>query len=402
MNYHLTSEIAALPPGTNAIVSTAAPTHETDDLVPEPKREEGGSLRLAVLIRRLAAARPWVCFFASRSIYEEIDVGAFPKTMMTGFLALSCAWPTATLAADISRDDVNAARLADRSDVAAGEPNPVMIKAQILLDRAHVSPGVIDGYDGENLTKALSAYEEMHDLTVDGELDEEVWKTLGGEKNADLLVEYEITADDTDQDFIDEIPSDYEKLAELESVGFTSIEEMLAERHHMDIELFKALNDGKDMTKGTTILVADIGDPRTDGTIARIEADKDRAQIRAYDEDDKLVLAYPATIGSEENPSPEGTHQIEAIAVDPTYSYRPSKNFQQGENDEKLTIAAGPNNPVGDVWIDLSEPTYGIHGTSEPSEIDKTASHGCVRLTNWDANELAELVETGTDVRFID
>ncbi|WP_322188723.1 L,D-transpeptidase [Fulvimarina sp. 2208YS6-2-32] len=321
---------------------------------------------------------------------------------MSGLLALSCAWPTSTLAAAITRDDVNGAKLAERSDVAAGDLNPVMIKAQILLDRSHVSPGVIDGYNGENLTKALSAYETMNDLTVDGELDEEVWELLGGEKNADLLVEYEITASDTDRDFIDEIPSDYEELAELESVGFTSIEEMLAERHHMDIELFKALNDSKELTEGTTILVADIGDARTGVTIDRIEADKDRAQIRAYDEDDRLILAYPATIGSEENPSPEGTHQIKAIAIDPTYSYRPSENFQQGDNDEQLTIAPGPNNPVGNVWIDLSEPTYGIHGTYEPAKIDKAASHGCVRLTNWDARELAELVETGIDVEFVD
>ncbi|MEH6719099.1 MAG: L,D-transpeptidase [Aurantimonas endophytica] len=328
-------------------------------------------------------------------------MGPFPKTLMTGLMAISCAWPAAVQAAEISKDDVNKAELADRSEATDG-PSALMLKTQILLDRADASPGVIDGYEGENVTKALSAFEEMNDLTVDGELDEELWKLLGGEEEAELLVDYEITADDAGQDFIDEIPDDYAKRAELDSLGYTSIEEMLAERHHMDIELFKALNDGKDMSEGTTILVADIGEPRTDGAVARIEADKSGAQIRAYDGDDKLIVAYPATIGSEENPSPEGTHEVEAVAVDPTYTYRPGENFQQGDNDEKLVLAAGPNNPVGNVWIDLSEPTYGIHGTAEPSEIDKTASHGCVRLTNWDAMELAKLVDPGVEVKFID
>lgn len=327
-------------------------------------------------------------------------MGPFPKTLMTGLMAISCAWPTAIMAAEITKDDVDKAELDDRSEATDG-PSALMLKTQILLDRADASPGVIDGYAGENVTKALSAFEEMNNLTVDGELDEEVWKMLGGEEEADLLVDYTITAEDAGQDFIDEIPDDYVKRAELDALGFTSIEEMLAERHHMDIELFKTLNEGRDMSEGTTILVADIGEPRTDGAVARIEAHKQKAQLLAYDADDRLIVAYPATIGSEENPSPTGTHEVTAIAVDPTYTYRPSKNFQQGDNDEKLVLAAGPNNPVGNVWIDLSEPTYGIHGTAEPAEIDKTASHGCVRLTNWDALELAKLVDPGVEVKFL-
>jgi lipoprotein-anchoring transpeptidase ErfK/SrfK len=330
----------------------------------------------------------------------ENDMRAFSKACLTSLVVASCAWPVAGAAA-MSREDVNAAELSGRGG-AAGEPDPVILKAQILLDRADVSPGVIDGYEGENLTKAVSTFEEINGLPVDGELDAEVWKKLGGEESAELLVEYQITAEDAGTDFLDEIPDDYVKRAELDALGFTSIEEMLAERHHLDIELFNALNEGKEMSEGTNIVVADIGEPRTTGTIARIEADKSGAQLRAYNDSDELMLAYPATIGSEENPSPEGTHEVKAIAVDPTYTYRPDENFQQGDNDEVLTLAAGPNNPVGTVWIDLSKPTYGIHGTAEPAEIDKTASHGCVRLTNWDAEELARLVKTGVPVRFID
>ncbi|HEX2019171.1 MAG TPA: L,D-transpeptidase [Aurantimonas sp.] len=323
----------------------------------------------------------------------------FSRACLTTLMMASCALPA--LAASISKSDVNNAELANLGST-GGEPDPVVLKAQILLDRADVSPGVIDGYEGENLSKAVSTFEKINDLPVDGELDEEVWRKLGGDEDAELLVDYQITADDAGTEFLEEIPDDYAKRAELDALGFTSIEEMLAERHHLDVELFNALNEGKEMSEGTTIVVADIGEPRTTGTIARIEADKSGAQLRAYNDSDDLILAYPATIGSEENPSPEGTHEVEAIAIDPTYTYRPDENFQQGDNDEVLTLAAGPNNPVGTVWIDLSKPTYGIHGTAEPAEIDKTASHGCVRLTNWDAEELARLVETGIPVRFID
>ncbi len=129
-------------------------------------------------------------------------------------------------------------------------------------------------------------------------------------------------------------------------------------------------------------------------------ADKVNAQLTGYDASGKLVVAYPATIGSEELPSPSGTHVVDAIAIDAAYYYNPDINFKQGANTEKLTLPPGPNNPIGTTWIDLSEPTYGIHGTPEPSKIDKTYSHGCVRLTNWDVEELATLVRKGVTVEF--
>ena len=143
------------------------------------------------------------------------------------------------------------------------------------------------------------------------------------------------------------------------------------------------------------------GKPKT-GSVERIVADKTRKQVRAYDVDGNLVAAYPATIGSTDTPSPSGTVKVERIALDPQYTYNPKINFKQGENDKVLTIPPGPNGPVGTVWIALSKPTYGIHGTPEPSRIGKTNSHGCVRLTNWDATELAKMVKPGIFVQFID
>ncbi len=168
----------------------------------------------------------------------------------------------------------------------------------------------------------------------------------------------------------------------------------------MDVDLLKALNPGASFTTGESIRVAAYG-PDLAGEVLRIEADKSLRQVRAYGEDDRLIAAYPATIGSEDNPSPTGSHLVEGVAPMPEYTYNPKVNFQQGDNTSVLTIPPGPNGPVGSMWIDLSEPSFGIHGTPEPSLIDKTASHGCVRLTNWDANELAKMVKPGVPVDFV-
>jgi lipoprotein-anchoring transpeptidase ErfK/SrfK len=168
----------------------------------------------------------------------------------------------------------------------------------------------------------------------------------------------------------------------------------------MDQDLLKALNPGAAFAPGETISVDNPGANVT-AQVVRIQADKAQAQVRAYDAAGRMVAAYPATIGSADNPSPSGQHVVEAVVHNPTYTYNPKINFKQGDNDKVLTIPAGPNGPVGSIWIDLSEPTYGIHGTPDPDHISKTNSHGCVRLTNWDAEELAGMVKKGTEVDFV-
>ena len=115
-----------------------------------------------------------------------------------------------------------------------------------------------------------------------------------------------------------------------------------------------------------------------------------------------MIAAYPASIGSADTPSPSGLVTVERIALDPGYTYNPKVNFKQGSNDKVLAIPPGPNGPVGTVWIALSKPTYGIHGTPEPSKIGKTQSHGCIRMTNWDATELAKMTSPGVTVEFVD
>jgi lipoprotein-anchoring transpeptidase ErfK/SrfK len=289
------------------------------------------------------------------------------------------------------------------SDIAPAEPpapkhsEPAVTRLQVRLDQGGASPGVIDGFDGENVRKAVAAFEALKGLPVDGVVDPEVIRML--ETEAPVLVRHVITSSDL-EGVVGPLPEDYAELAQFEHLGFASAAEALAEQFHMDIDFLKTLNPDSSFEEGEEVVVAAVGDPM-EGKVTRIEADKRLGQLRAYDATNRLLVAYPATVGSEDNPSPAGIHTVTAVAPEPTYTYNPEVNFQQGDNTEVLELAAGPNNPVGSTWIDLSEPTYGIHGTPEPSRIDKAASHGCVRLTNWDAEELAGMVEQGVTVEFI-
>ena len=184
-------------------------------------------------------------------------------------------------------------------------------------------------------------------------------------------------------------------------MSYTSIPEMLAERFHVSPAYLRRLNPQARFTAGETIRVPDTGE-RVTRAVSYILADKGAEQLRAYDRNGKLVAAYPATIGSSATPSPTGKHSVARVAFDPEYLYNPKVNFQQGDNDRILTVPPGPNGPVGSVWIALSKKTYGIHGTPDPGRIGKTNSNGCIRLTNWDAQELAKLVRKGVTVEFVE
>lgn len=278
------------------------------------------------------------------------------------------------------------------------EPDAAIVKLQVLLDRAGVSPGVIDGFFGDNLTKAVAGFEAQQKLPIDGKLDPEVLARLTDAVPA--IQAYAITVDDG-QDLVTSIPEDYAKQAKLPQLGYTSIAEKLAERFHMDINLLKSLNPKAALTPGETIAVSIPGSPRA-GIVKRIEVNRKSKQVFALAENGALLSVYPATIGSEDTPSPTGMHKVKGVSRMPVYTYNPKVNFQQGDNKEKLELPGGPNGPVGSVWIDLTEPTYGIHGTPEPELIGKAGSHGCVRLTNWDAEELAGMVKPGVVVEFVD
>ncbi len=312
------------------------------------------------------------------------------------FSALSIVFATASFGqTPITTDDINAAEF---SSALPEGVSPLTVKLQVLLDRAGANPGVIDGIAGENVTRAITNYEEMRGLVPDGTMNPALWEKLRSESPTSKA--YTIAPKDVEK-LVGSIPSDYAEMAKMEWLGYTSGAEALAEKFHMDQKLLTLLNPSAQFVAGETIIVVD---PETQAPIAisRMVADKANERVLIFGPGDTPLIIYPATIGSDSTPSPHGTHEVKSVAEFPTYAYNPSINFQQAANTEKLTIPPGPNGPVGAVWIDLTEPTYGIHGTPEPSKISKNSSHGCVRLTNWDATELAKMVKPGVPVIFIE
>ena len=281
--------------------------------------------------------------------------------------------------------------------------SPLMLKAQILLDRAAVSPGQIDGKDGESARKAIAAFQQSHGLEATGRLDERTWNELKQSSNEPAVTEYEIAEPDVKGPFARTIPRNLEKMARLGHLSYTSPLELLGEKFHVDPNLLKLLNPGKRFDQaGTSIRVPNVGARDRSGRVAKIEVDKSARGLRVLGENGELIAFYPASIGSEEKPAPSGRVKVRRIAHDPTYHYDPKFKFKGVHAKRKLTIAPGPNNPVGMVWIDLTKDSYGIHGTPDPERIGKTYSHGCIRLTNWDALDLAKRVRKGTPVDFVD
>src|SRR5262245_2362629 len=273
----------------------------------------------------------------------------------------------------------------------------VIIKSEILLDRAGFSPGQIDGKTGTNYQKAVRAFQDANAIKPSGNLDPQTWERLTATSSDPVLVDYEIQPGDVKGPFSQTIPKSLEKKAELKTLNFTGPRELLAEKFHIDPGLLARLNPKAQFeTAGTKIMMPNVGEAK----VEKVVVDKSGRTVRALDGSGKLISFYPASVGSEERPAPSGTRTIRSVADNPTYHYSPKLNFKRVKTKKPFTIAAGPNNPVGNTWMDLGD-GYGIHGTPEPGNIGKTESHGCVRLTNWDAHALGKMVHKGTKVEFI-
>ena len=266
-----------------------------------------------------------------------------------------------------------------------GQAAPIVIKAQVLLDRARFSPGEIDGKTGENFKKALQAFAAQGGLTTGGELNEAVWQQLDATSSDPVLVEHMISEDDVRGPFVPNVPTRLEAMQDLPALAYRSTREKIAEKFHMSEQLLQALNPGQTFDRiGDSIVVADVGAELPDRVTA-IEVDKSAGVLRVFGRDRVLLAVYPATVGSAEKPAPSGRLTVTRVSRNPTYRYNPKYGFKGVRTTKPFTIKPGPNNPVGVVWIALSSEGYGIHGTPEPGKVSKSESHGCIRLTNWDA-----------------
>ena len=310
--------------------------------------------------------------------------------------------PHAMAAEPLDAATVNQAQVSPKSK-ARKAPNAVLLRAQVLLDRANLSPGVIDGKSGENARQAITAFQKARGLRADGKLDQETFAKLVETDSEPALVAYTIGEADVKGPFVASMPKDLEQMSKLDHLGYTGPLDLLAEKFHASPALLQTLNPGQTFdAAGTTITVPNVRAGRTSGKVVKIEVDKPTRGLRAFGPGGELLAYYPASVGSKEKPAPSGTYKVRRTMFNPTYTYDPKFAFKGVKAKDKVEIAEGPKNPVGSVWIDLSKDSYGIHGTAHPETIGKSESHGCVRLTNWDATELAHMVSKATVVVFLD
>lgn len=351
--------------------------------------------------------------------------------------------PTADNLADemASRDPAMGERMPD--EIPDSEDRPVM-QAQVVLERQGFGPGVIDGKMGMSTQNALTGFQEANGLEITGELDEATTEKLAKWDNIPATRVVTIPEAWAELSFT-KVPEGADQQAKLDRLGYNSLDEKLAERFHTTIDVLKMLNpDGQPAGKnqvraqdpapadpaetsayfsaGQMIRVPNVGADRiAPGTIdnedwsktlaslgvgseqpqvARIVVSESAGTLKAFDANEKLVALFTVTTGSKNDPLPLGNWKIKGTAYNPPFAYNPELFWDVPNTDEKQQLPPGPNGPVGVVWIDLTKEHYGIHGTPEPQTIGRAESHGCVRLTNWDAARLAGMVKPGTSVLF--
>jgi lipoprotein-anchoring transpeptidase ErfK/SrfK len=293
----------------------------------------------------------------------------------------------------------------------------------VLLDRLGFSPGVLDGQSGMALTKALKGYQAANELPESGKPDAATIAKLDAHKDVAETVEITLNDSHLRGPFVGPIPKKESEQAKLPAMGYADPMEALAERYHTTKALLVSLNSAQTkLVQGAKIKVPNVlpGStaypeglkPEWTATLAslsvsadqpkaaKLVVDKSDGWLRAYDEAGKLIAQFPVTTGSQHDPLPIGTWKINVVDTNPKFHYNPDLFWDAKKDDEKAMLPPGPNGPVGVVWMDLDKPHYGIHGTPVPENIGRTQSHGCIRMTNWDAARLSLMVKPGTPAVF--
>jgi lipoprotein-anchoring transpeptidase ErfK/SrfK len=275
------------------------------------------------------------------------------------------------------------------------------LEAQVLLERAWYSPGEIDGEWGSKSRKAVAGFQLSRGLTVSGELDAATWAELRKDA-APALVDYTITEADVAGPYAP-TPSSMMAKAKLKAIPFQSAAEAFGEMFHASPKLLAALNPGVPLdVAGGTIRVPNVRDIAAMPTAAKIEVDKSDAALRLLDASGKAYAQFPITSGTAKFPLPIGDWTIKSVDANPWYNYDPALIVGARKGDRKAKLPPGPNGPVGTMWMALSKPHYGIHGTPEPGLIGRTQSSGCVRLTNWSATAVAAASSVGMTVSMVE